>query len=104
MGGWECEELGGANPPAAKCAKDGEDCSKNTNCCRSDFVCYVKHDTWSNCNAKCTTEKGKNNYDTKDAWSCEIHGLTYGDNTTLPVNANATVQLAACMNKTGCVE
>ena len=72
---WSCDELNETS--TSKCAKDHEDCrANNGKCCRSDWVCYIKHNNWANCNADCLQGPKANSYDTEtDSWSCEIHML-----------------------------
>jgi len=94
--GWDCKEI---TPTSGKdCSGDGEDCSTNTKCCHKDMVCYVKHDTWSNCNEKCAVGPGANDYDKDktEAWSCEVHGLAFANGTALSEGATPADQLAAC--------
>jgi len=96
--GWSCKEI--TKTSGKDCSGDSESCKTNTKCCNSKLICYVKHDDWSNCNDGCATAPGANDYDKGNnaSWSCEIHGLSYANGTTLNENASAAEQLTACMD------
>jgi len=93
--GWMCIH---PDEHAKVCSRDHDDCKEKTTCCSKDHICYVKHDTWSNCNDKCTQGVGSNPYDKndKEGWTCEIHGLISGDGKTLAEGATPEDLLAAC--------
>jgi len=95
--GWSCIH---PHEHDGTCAKDDENCETNTDCCKKDWVCYVKNKGWSNCNPQCKRGIKANGFDPQDTegWSCEIHGLTYGGGATLPENATIEQQLLACMS------
>jgi len=95
---WECLILNVTSEK--KCAKDGDKCEGQQGCCNTDFTCYIKHDTWSNCNADCVQGPGANSYDSNsdESWTCEVHDMSCPD-----LDPNAT-GLNLAVAKLGCCQ
>jgi hypothetical protein len=92
--GWKCLH---PHQHDGTCAKDGKSCMTVTDCCNKDYICYIKKKGVATCEPTCKQGVGANPYDRKGKWSCEIHGLTYGSDKTLPEGATIEEQLNACV-------
>merc|ERR1740123_2330381 len=67
---WTCDELG----ERARCAKDGEECSKMGCCEEPGTVCYEKNELWSACMKGCDAAEMKKNDPKHQEWSCKEIG------------------------------